>query len=108
MRERAQLLAEKYSEQFAKTFSKADIDMLARACNLLKDTENKLSKLAQAEKAIDSGLKRVEVCLVERDTMTLVLVKSYFASSTFEAKKLLAHDYADALASDSNLFVMKY
>lgn len=106
--ERAQLLAEKYSEQFAKTFSREDIDMLERACNLLKGAENKLAGLKKAEEAILSGKKRVAVCLVERGTMALILVKSYFVSCTFEAKKLLAQDYSDALCADHNLFVMKY
>ena len=70
--------------------------------------ENKLAVLVSAEKVISSGLKRVAVCLVERDTMALVLVKSYFVSCTFDAKKLLTQEYFDALCADSNLFVMKY
>ena len=103
-----ELLAAKYSEKVADGFNLVDIEMLARICKAMKKAENKLAVLASTEKAINSGLKRVAVCLVERNTMTLVLVKSYFASCTFEAKKLLAQGYADALRADSNLLVMKY
>ena len=103
-----ELLAIKYSNKVAEGFEMADIEMLARICKAMKKAENKLAVLVAAEKAISSGKKRVAVCLVERDTMALVLVKSYFVSCTSEAKKLLAQDYSDALASDSNLFVMKF
>lgn len=103
-----ELLADKYSNKVANGFNLADIEMLARICKAMKKAENKLAVLASAEKAIDSGLKRVAVCLVERDAMALILVKSYYVSSTFEAKKLLSQDYADALCADPNLFVMKY
>lgn len=103
-----QTMAEKYSEKVANGFNMADIMMLERICNAMKKAENKLSALATAEEAINSGLTRVSVCLVERSTMALIAVKSYFVNSTFEAKDLLATDYLDALATDSNLFVMKY
>lgn len=103
-----ELLAEKYSEKIAGGFDMADIKMLERICKVMKKVENKLATLVAAERAIASGLKRVAVCLVERDTMTLVLIKSYFASCTFEAKNLLVSEYASALVTNHNLFVMKY
>ena len=103
-----ELLAIKYSNKVADGFNLSDIEMLARICKAMKKAENKLAALASAEKAVNSGLKRVAVCLVERGTMSLVLIKSYFVSCTFDAKELLAHDYVDALRADSNLFIMKY
>ena len=103
-----ELLAIKYSNKIANGFDLADIEMLSRICKAMKKADNKLAALVTAEKAINSGLQRVAVCLVERATMTLVLVKSYFVSSTFEAKELLAAEYSYALSSDSDLLVMKY
>ena len=108
MKKRAELLAEKYSEQVAKTFSKESIDLLERACNLLKPTQNKLACLAKAEKAISSGKKRVHVCIVDRCDNSLVLVESYLVHSTFEAKDIMSALHADFLKYNSNLFVMKY
>lgn len=103
-----QVMAEKYCEKLAKNPTRADIDMLARICNAMKKAENKLSSLASAEASIKAGLHRVSVCLVERSTMALVVVKSYFVGSTFEAKDLLTSEYAGALSSDPDLLVMKY
>ena len=101
-------MAEKYSEKVAKGFNTADIEMLARICNAMKKADNKLASLASAEASIKAGLRRVYVCVVERHTMTLVAVKSYFVTTTFEAKDLISADYSDALAADDDLFVMKY
>ena len=108
MKKRAQLLAEKYSEQVAKTFSNDAIALLQRACNLLKDTSNKLAGLKKAEEAILSGKKRVHVCIVDRCDNSLVLVESYFVSSTFEAKDMMSIAHAEFLKHNSNLFIMKY
>ena len=108
MKKRIELLAEKYSEQVAKTFSKESIDLLERACNLLKPTQNKLASLVVAEKAILSGKKRVHVCIVDRCYNSLVLIESYFVNSTFEAKDIMTTAHADFLKYNSNLFVMKY
>ena len=106
--DKLELLAIKYSNKVANGFDMADIEMLSRICKAMKKADNKLVCLVAAEKAINSDLKRISVCLVERATMALVLVKSYFVSSTFEAKDLLAAEYSDALSCDSDLLVMKY
>lgn len=103
-----QAMAEKYSEKVANGFNMADIEMLARICKAMKKAENKLSALASAEASVKTGLHRVTVCLVERSTMALVIVKSYFVANTFEAKDLLSAEYVDVLASDTDLLVMKY
>lgn len=103
-----QAMAEKYSEKVANGFDMTDIEMLSRICNAMKKAENKLSTLASAEASVKAELHRVSVCLVERSTMALVVVKSYFVASTFEAKDLLSAEYSDALSTDSDLLVMKY
>ena len=103
-----ELLAIKCSKKMANGFDAKNMELMTRICKAMKKADNKLAVLAAAEKSINSGLQRVAVCLVERATMTLVLVKSYFVSSTFEAKELLAVEYSDALSSDSDLLVMKY
>ena len=103
-----ELLAIKCAKKMANGFDAKNIELMTRICKAMKKAENKLATLAAAEKAIISGKKRISVCLVERATMMLVLVKSYFVSSTFEAKTLLAAEYSDALSCDSNLLVMKY